>query len=511
MAGFGGSVKLTGETEYKKALKNIQTGLREVSSEMKLVSAQFASNDKNTANLAATSADLAKKINEQKKAINELKSAYSSMAAEYDTQQKKTAALQKSYDTEKAKLEQIKATLGTSSSAYQQQAAVVDKLEQELKDSKTAQDNMATSLTNMRTQINNAETSLTKSENALDKFNEELAETDDEAEKATKGMDELGDGVEKAGGKFEGFKTVASGALKVVAAGIAAAAAGAVALTKSAISAYADYEQLVGGVETLFGTGGKSLETYAASVGKSIDEARGEYYRLEQAQKEVLSNADNAYKTAGMSANDYMETVTSFSASLISSLEGDTAKAAKVADMAITDMSDNANKMGTDIESIQNAYQGFAKQNYTMLDNLKLGYGGTKEEMERLLEDAEKISGIEYDISSLDDVYNAIHVVQEEMGITGTTAKEAATTISGSTASMKAAWTNLLAGMADDNSNFEGLISNFVDSVVTVANNLIPRISIVLGNLGDLVTGLIEETLPLILNEVPALLEQLIP
>lgn len=373
MAGFGGSVKLTGETEYKKALKNIQTGLREVSSEMKLVSAQFASNDKNTANLAATSADLAKKINEQKKAITDLKSAYKDMAAEYDTQTKKTASLQKAYDSEKAKLDQIKATLGTSSSAYKEQAAVVDKLEAELKESTKAQEGMATSLSNMRVQINNAETSLTKSQNSLDKFNEELAETDDEAEKATKGMDELGDGVEKAGGKFEGFKTVASGALKVVAAGIAAAAAGAVALTKSAISAYADYEQLVGGVETLFGTGGKSLETYAASVGKSIDEARGEYYRLEQAQKEVLANADNAYKTAGMSANDYMETVTSFSASLISSLDGDTAKAAKVADMAITDMSDNANKMGTDIESIQNAYQGFAKQNYTMLDNLKLG------------------------------------------------------------------------------------------------------------------------------------------
>ena len=417
MAGFGGSVKLTGETEYKKALKNIQTGLKEVSSEMKLVTAQFASNDKNTSNLAAKSADLAKKINEQKKAITDLKTAYSSMAAEYDTQQKKTAALQKSYDTEKAKLEQIKATLGTSSSAYQQQAAVVDKLEQELKDSKTAQDNMATSLTNMRTQINNAETSVVKAENSLNSLNEELAETDDEAEKAGDGMNDLGDDVEKAGGKFEGFKNVASASLKVVAAGIAAAAAGAVALTKSAISAYADYEQLTGGVETLFGTGGKSLEEYAASVGKTVDEARGEYTKLEQAQKEVLNNADNAYKTAGMSANEYMETVTSFSASLISSLDGDTAKAAKVADMAITDMSDNANKMGTDIESIQNAYQGFAKQNYTMLDNLKLGYGGTKEEMERLLEDAEKISGIEYDISSLDDVYNAIHVVQEEMGM----------------------------------------------------------------------------------------------
>ena len=184
-------------------------------------------------------------------------------------------------------------------------------------------------------------------------------------------------------------------AAKVGAAAVAAAGTAIVAIGKQAVEQYAEYEQLVGGVETLFKQSSDVVQQYAA----------------------------NAYKTAGMSANEYMETVTSFSASLLQSLGGDTEAASKYADMAITDMSDNANKMGTSMESIQNAYQGFAKQNYTMLDNLKLGYGGTKEEMQRLLDDAEKLSGVEYDISSYADIVDAIHVVQTEMGITGTTAK----------------------------------------------------------------------------------------
>ena len=198
----------------------------------------------------------------------------------------------------------------------------------------------------------------------------------------------------------------------------------------------------------------------------------------------------NAYKAAGMSANEYMSTVTSFSASLLQSLGGDTDKAAEYANQALTDMSDNANKMGTSMEMIQNAYQGFAKANYTMLDNLKLGYGGTKQEMQRLLDDAEKISGIEYDISSFADITDAIHVVQTEMGITGTTAKEAASTISGSVSSMKSAWSNLVTGIADDNANFEQLVENFVDSATVAAGNILPRIEQSLIGIGDLITGL---------------------
>ena len=268
-------------------------------------------------------------------------------------------------------------------------------------------------------------------------------------------------------------------AVKASAAAVGAASAGVAALGTACINAYADYEQLAGGVETLFKDSAETIHSYA----------------------------DNAYKTAGLSANEYMETVTSFSASLLQSLDGDTEKAAAAADLAITDMADNANKMGTAMESIQNAYQGFAKQNYTMLDNLKLGYGGTKEEMQRLLADAEKLSGVKYDLSSYADIVEAIHVIQTEMGITGTTAKEASTTIQGSVASMKAAWANLMVGMADDTQNFDMLLSNFIESIGTVADNLLPRIGIVIEGMGKLVAGLAPE----IASALPTLTNELLP
>lgn len=270
-----------------------------------------------------------------------------------------------------------------------------------------------------------------------------------------------------------------STAVKASAAAVGAASAGVAALGTACINAYADYEQLVGGVETLFKDSADTIQTYA----------------------------DNAYKTAGLSANEYMETVTSFSASLLQSLDGDTEKAAAAADLAITDMADNANKMGTAMESIQYAYQGFAKQNYTMLDNLKLGYGGTKEEMQRLLADAEKLSGVKYDLSSYADIVEAIHVIQTEMGITGTTAKEASTTIQGSVASMKAAWANLMVGMADDTQNFDMLLSNFIESIGTVADNLLPRIGVVIEGMGKLVAGLAPE----IASALPTLTNELLP
>ena len=288
--------------------------------------------------------------------------------------------------------------------------------------------------------------------------------------------DQASSQVETIGSKLKGGLATAA---KVGAAAVAAAGTAVVAIGKQAIEQYAEYEQLVGGVETLF----------------------------KQSSDTVMKYAENAYKTAGLSANEYMSTVTSFSASLLQSLGGDTEAAAKYADMAITDMSDNANKMGTSMEMIQNAYQGFAKQNYTMLDNLKLGYGGTKEEMQRLLEDAEKLSGIEYDISSYADIVDAIHVVQTEMGITGTTAKEASTTIQGSLASMKSAWQNLLTGVADDNADFETLVDNFVESVGTAANNIIPRIDTALQGVGKL----IEELVPVLIDKIPVLINSTLP
>ena len=205
-----------------------------------------------------------------------------------------------------------------------------------------------------------------------------------------------------------------------------------------------------------------------------------------------------------------MSTVTSFSASLFQSLNGDTTKSAQVADMAIIDMADNANKMGTDMSMIQSAYQGFAKQNYTMLDNLKLGYGGKKTEMERLLADATKISGVKYDIKSLNDVYQTIHVIQGELGITGTTAIEASSTISGSVNSMKSAWTNLITGVADDNANFEELINNFVESIMTMADNILPRIEIALDEIVKLILSLADTLLPKVLDMGVNLIQNLV-
>lgn len=286
-----------------------------------------------------------------------------------------------------------------------------------------------------------------------------------------------------------------------------AATTGVAALGTAAVNSYADYEQLVGGIETLFGTGGaKTVEEYAQNVGKSVDEVIGEYQMLSKEQEIALMHADEAYKTAGMSANEYMQTITGFAASLKQSTETNY-EAVQAADQAVIDMADNANKMGSSMESIQNAYQGFAKQNYTMLDNLKLGYGGTKEEMERLLADATALSGVEYDISNLSDVYSAIHVIQEELGITGTTAKEASSTISGSVAAMKASWSNLLTGMADENADFDTLVNNFVESAATVAENILPRVEVVLSGIGQL----IESLLPVIVNRIPEIVNNILP
>ena len=318
-----------------------------------------------------------------------------------------------------------------------------------------------------------------------------------EAEKGISRVSKLGNTLSK------GLKTAAKGA--GIAIGAAATAVG--FMVKSAVQAYGQYEQLVGGVETLFGAGGKSLEEYAESVGKSTTAVRREYNILVKSQNTVLQNANKAYKTAGMSANEYMETVTSFSASLIQSLGGDTAKAATLADKAIIDMSDNANKMGSDIESIKTAYAGFAKGNFTMLDNLKLGYGGTKEEMERLLEEAGKISGIKYDVSSYADIVEAIHVVQKEMGITGTTAKEADTTIQGSLAATKAAWMNVLTSIAGGNIDLQDSIDALVESGIKTLNNIWPVVSQALNGIAELV----KQVAPIIAENLPGLVEEVLP
>lgn len=282
----------------------------------------------------------------------------------------------------------------------------------------------------------------------------------------------------------KGIFNVATNVAKVSVAATTAGATTISALTGLAINSYADYEQLVGGVETLYKTSADKVQQYAA----------------------------DAYKTAGLSANEYMNTATTFAAALVSSLGGDTEQAAELANTAIGDMSDNANKMGTDMESIQNAYNGFSKQNYTMLDNLKLGYGGTKQEMQRLLDDANKLNAAQgnytkYSIDSYADVVSAIHDVQNAMGITGTTSKEASTTIQGSVNATKSAWSNLVTGIADDNANFGQLISNFVDSATTAASNILPRIEVALNGAAKLIESLV----PPIMAELPSLIETVLP
>ncbi len=306
------------------------------------------------------------------------------------------------------------------------------------------------------------------------------------------------------------MKGIGSSAIKVgkgLAVAGAAAATAVTALVSKSVGAFADYEQLTGGVETLFGAGGRSVEEYAQSVGKSVSDIQGKYDSLMSAQNVVLENANKAYMTAGMSANEYMDTVTGFSASLISSLGGDTNKAADYANSALVDMSDNANKMGTDMESIKNAYQGFAKQNYTMLDNLKLGYGGTQEEMKRLLSDAQKITGQKYDISSFADITQAIHAIQTQMDITGTTAKEASTTISGSWGSLKAAFENTLVSLTTGGKMFDQSLDALVDSAKTFGQNVIPAITGALSGVGSL----IESLAPVIVAELPSMVSDILP
>lgn len=326
--------------------------------------------------------------------------------------------------------------------------------------------------------------------------------------KITMDSSEYENGLNDASSKASSFASKLGGGLKtaakVGAAAVKAASEAVTAVTKSAVEGYADYEQLAGGIETLFG---------------------------DSAQK-VISDADNAFKTAGLSANEYMETSIESAAALINSLGGDQEKAADMMNMSITDMADNVNKMGTTMEGVQNAYRGFSRGNFTMLDNLALGFAGTKEGMQELLDKAQEFSGIEYDIESYSDIVEAIHVVQGEMGISGrtaeeaaeiiartgrssdevfeqlgTTAKEANTTISGSVASMKSAWSNLVTGFANDDADLDNLIGNFVDSAETAFNNILPVAEKAL----DGIVSFIEKIAPVIAEKLPGLVERLLP
>ena len=324
------------------------------------------------------------------------------------------------------------------------------------------------------------------------------------------------EGLSNAEGEAKGFGSKFKSAMKTTAkAGAAAmgAAAGAVALLgTSSIQAYADTEQLAGGVKKLYGNMGMSVEDYAKSVGKSVSEVNAEWKRNEQAQKLVLDNAKEAFRTTGLSSNEYMEQATSFSAALINSLGGDTVKAAEQTDVAMRAISDNYNTFGGDMQNIQYAFQGFAKQNYTMLDNLKLGYGGTKTEMQRLIDDANKWAeengkAADLSIDSFSDVVTAIEYIQEKQGIAGTTSREASTTIAGSIGMVKAAWENLVSGLSDPDADISTLVTDLVDSVKVAGENIMPAVKQFAEGFGTALTDLA----PTIIEGIPALLSDMLP
>ena len=289
---------------------------------------------------------------------------------------------------------------------------------------------------------------------------------------------EMDNVAKKSDGIGKSLKKGLAAAGKAAVAGVAAGSAAYAKLGKDAVSGYADYEQYVGGIETLYGENADMMLKYA----------------------------DEAYMATGQSANEYLDNVIGFSASMMQGLDGDTEAAAERSNMAMVDMADNANKMGTSMESLQNAYKGFAKGNFTMLDNLALGYGGTREEMQRLLADAEKLTGKKYDISNFADITEAIHAVQTQMGITGTTAEEASTTISGSLNSVKAAWQNLLTGLGTSK-DVKGLVDGFVSTVRTGVSNVITSVKTILPRLTEAIILLEQELLPMI----PGIINDLLP
>lgn len=409
MPGFGGTVKLTGESEYRKALREITSNLKLVSSELKLTNAQFSSGDKTIKEAKSSYNNMNTTLSQQKEKVNNLREALVKAEKEYGSNDQRVKSF--------------------------------------------------------KTQLNKAETELVKMQNETGKSNKELKEMKSSFGQAGEGAIKFGDIL-----KANVIGDLVVGGIKAVGSAIKELSSKIGHVAVESLNARGELEQQVGGIETLF----------------------------KDSSNIVIENANKAYQTAGMSAVDYMSTATSFSASLLQSLKGDTQKVAEVTDMAVIDMADNANKMGTSMESIQSAYQGFAKQNYTMLDNLKLGYGGTKGEMERLLKDAQKITGVKYDISNLSDVYNAIHVIQGELDITGTTAKEASETFQGSMSSMKSAWANFLSG--------SGSLKQVVESVSTVAKNVI-RIA---KDAMPEIIGSISESLPEFLKLGQDLLQEMI-
>ena len=422
-------------------------------------------------------------ISDLKKNITEANRQIRLANAEFKAASAGMESWEKSAEGINAKLKQLKTTLASQKTvlaSYEKQLELVSKKEGE---NSAAAENLKIKIANTKAAI---------------------AETESELKGLSKGFTSAGDAADKAGsGGFTVFKAVladlASNTIQAALDGLKKLGTAMIDLGKQSIAGYADYEQLAGGIETLFGSSYKTVEEYAEGVGISLEAAERTWDTYSKRQEIIMKSANEAYKTAGMSANKYMETVTGFAASLNSSLGESVWQSAYYADSAIVAMSDNANKMGTDMESIIHAYQGFAKQNFTMLDNLKLGYGGTKEEMERLLRDAEEFEGLEigeFDASNFADVISAIEIIQDKLGITGTTAKEASTTISGSIGAMKSAWENFVAGLANGEQNPEELFDTVVEAAQQVWENLKPVLQRLVENAIELVKSELNKRFP---------------
>lgn len=471
---FGGTIKLTGESEYRRALAQIMQGYKELQSEMKLATSQFDKNDKSAEAVAAKTEALVRLIDQQKAKIDLLTARLKELNDTYKTGESRLQDLNQKYRTEVTILDELRETVGENTDEYKKQESVVRSLEAEMNRQATANANTEKAMSNLRTELNNTQSEINNTTHEMDRLGDE---TEDSGEKAQ----------EAANGGFTVLKGVianlASEAIQKAIEGVKTLASKLIEVGKESYSSYAVYEQMIGGIETLYGDSAKKLEKYAME----------------------------AYKTAGVSANTYMEQATSFAAALLQGLDGDSEKAVEYVNTAIVDMSDNINKLGNDAGMVRNAYSGFLRNQYTMLDNLKLGYQGTKAEMARLLNDTKVFGntlitigkeGNFDEVVTFDKVIEAIHIVQQQIGITGTTIKEAEGTISGSMGQAKAAYQNLLVAFASGNGDVRKQVQTLVDTVITMLKNAVPRVKqIVEGMWTALKTGL-RQYLPEIANRI---------
>lgn len=485
MAGFGGAVKLTGESEYRQAIQQITNDLAKMSIALKQQATDFTANSGNMKNSEKQQKELNNAIKENEEQLKKAKAAYATCGVELDAQKVKNNALSKEYKKAVSELYRLAGEVGTTSDEYAEQEKVVNQLADALAESNQSMNESKSTMSALKKQIDEASRTIEKTTNDMDNLGESTEQSGTDAESASEGFT-----------VFKGILAdLASQAITSAINGLKTLGGALINVGKQAINTYAEYEQLEGGVKKIFG---------------------------DDIAKEVIANADVAFKTAGMSANEYLETVTNFSATLMQGLGENTDQAARYADTAIRNMSDNANTFGTDISSIQNAYQGFAKQNYSMLDNLKLGYGGTASEMARLINESGVLGeNMTVTAQTVKDVpfyqmIEAIDKTQERMGIMGTTAKEASGTIQGATGSMKAAWENLLKGLVDDTADFEQLSKDFVGTLISedgtggMIGTLLPRISTVITGISNMISTLlpvlIEKIVPIIMENIPVLI-----